>query len=199
MEIQGPTGWLEARHDVAPIEKTVTAVLCHPHPQYGGSMHDAVLETAAQECLQRGANCLRFNFRGVGGSEGRYDGAGGEVDDLEAIVAWAREEYPRDKLWLVGYSFGANVVWQALARESCAAARALLIAPPVGMMAFSDGETHTDQIQAIAGSADDFVDQQAFAAWQGVDTHVLEGADHFFGGAHGQLGELIGALLDQEA
>jgi len=196
MEIQGPAGWLEARHDVAPIEKTITTVLCHPHPQYGGSMHDAVLETATQEFLKVGANCLRFNFRGVGGSDGAYDGNGGEVDDLAAAIAWAREEYPRDKLWLAGYSFGANVVWQALKRESCAVERALLIAPPVGMMSFeTGGGTHTDRLQAIAGSADDFVDQATFTGWDGVETHVLQGADHFFGGHHDVLAAQIAALL----
>jgi len=200
IEITGPAGRIEAHYELASNEKTVTAVLCHPHPQYGGSMHDAVLDTAAKAYSAAGINCMRFNFRGVGASAGSYDGQGGEVEDLRAVVAWVREEYPRDKLHLMGYSFGAHIVWQALAHEQCKASRALLVAPPVGMMPFSTPEQlFTNQVDALAGTEDDFVKAEALAQWPDrcpqVTVHTLPGADHFFAGHHEGLGQSISELL----
>ncbi len=192
MHIQGPAGQLEARLDQAPAEKTITAVLCHPHPQYGGSMHDAVLATAVEVLMGAGVNCLRFNFRGVGGSEGQFDNGDGEVLDAVAAVDWVRQEYPRDEIWLIGYSFGASVAWRAA--SSIDPARLILIAPPVGMMKFEANAT-TAQVDAIAGSRDDFVDQATFNAWEDVDTHVIDGADHFFGGYHDALAETLSDLV----
>ena len=203
IEIAGPAGTIEARYDLAANEKTMTAILCHPHPQYGGSMHDAVLDAAAGAYSAAGINCMRFNFRGVGASAGSYDGEGGEVDDLQAVVAWVREEYPRDTLCLAGYSFGANIVWQALAREACAASRALLIAPPIGMMPFPTPDTlHTEKVNAIAGSADNFVDATAFQQWPAqcpqIAVHTLEGADHFFAGQHDELNACVATILAEQ-
>ncbi len=189
MPIPGPVGAIEAQHDRASAGRAITAVLCHPHPQYGGSMHDAVLNTAAQALLGAGVSCLRFNFRGVGASDGRFDQGEGETDDLIAVVDWLASEHPGDALWLVGYSFGAAVSWRALAR--CNPALTILIAPPVGMMPFAEHATLSGKVTALAGDQDSFVDQAAFAAWAGVETHVVAGADHFFGGHHDDLGNLI--------
>ncbi len=189
MLIPGPSGDLEARHDLAPAERTLTAVLCHPHPQYGGSMHDAVLQTAADALLAYGANCLRFNFRGVGSSSGSFDNGVGETEDLLAVINWVAEEYPRDKLWLVGYSFGASVAWRALTH--CEPEKTLLIAPPVGMMPFEQPASLPGRVMAFAGDRDDFVDQATFASWQDVESQVISGADHFFSGRHADLEQAI--------
>ncbi len=193
MFINGPAGPLEAALDCAPNEKTVTAVLCHPHPQYGGSMHDAVLQSAAEVLLANGVNCLRFNFRGVGDSAGSFDHGNGETDDLLAVINWQREEYPRDKLWLCGYSFGANVVWRALSTAN--PQRAVLIAPPVGMMEFGPAPDAVEHLDAIAGDRDDFVDKDKFNDWAGINSHVIAGADHFFSAGHEDLKETLAAIF----
>jgi len=189
MIIRGPAGELEAQLDVAKNEKAITAALCHPHPQYGGSMHDAVLQTVATALLSRGVNCLRFNFRGVGGSDGRFDNGVGEAEDLRSVCEWIALEYPRDKLWLAGYSFGASIVWQTLADVN--PARVLLVAPPVGRMDFSRPAPDGIEIHAVAGDRDDFVDLNQFETWTGVTTTVIAGADHFFASHQAELAEAV--------
>lgn len=198
MQIPGPTGTLEARLDEAQTRATDSpriAVLCHPHPQYGGSMHDAVLETATGALLAAGIDCVRFNFRGVGASAGVYDHGVGEVDDANAVLAWARDTEPSE-IWLAGYSFGARVAWQVLANPATeiTVARGLLIAPPVGSMSF-DGAT-TAPVDVFAGDADEFIESAALDAWQGVNIHRIPSANHFFMGAHPQLGDLLGHVIE---
>lgn len=180
MNIEGPTGILEADYRIPDQPCGVQAVLCHPHPQYGGSMHDRVLDCLARVLLDRGAAVLRFNFRGVGASDGRYANGDGEVDDLLAAAAWLRSQAPDDRLWAGGYSFGAFVAWRSLGR-GLDAERLLLVAPPLGHMDFSAGAAGIP-VDVFAGDADEFVDQQALAAWEGVRAHTLAGADHFFMG-----------------
>ncbi len=138
-------------------------------------------------------NCLRFNFRGVGASEGSYAQGAGETEDLVAVADWVQQEYPRDKIWLVGYSFGASIVWRALG--AIPTQRVLLIAPPLGNMAFEPISTTPAHIDAIAGDRDDFVDSGLFTAWEGVTAHTIEGADHFFAAHHGQLAEAVEQIL----
>jgi len=191
MLIDGPAGQLEAIYDESRTAREISAILCHPHPQYGGSMYDAVLETAATVLLAEGVNCLRFNFRGVGASAGRYDNGVGEVDDLLAAHHWLATTHAQHEVWWLGYSFGSAVVWRAL--QKATPKRALLIAPPVGMMDFAahTPATPLDNINAIAGDRDNFVDATRFANWPGVTTHVIPGADHFFSASHAELAQTI--------
>jgi alpha/beta superfamily hydrolase len=185
MLIDGPSGALETRFDSAARPAGVQAVLCHPHPLYGGSLHDAVLDCLTTVLLRAGVDVLRFNFRGVGASEGRHDRGIGEVDDLLAAARWLQARDPAAALWCGGYSFGAWVTWQALAR-GLGAARAVLIAPPVGTMAFAPLDA-APAVDVVIGDADDYADPAALAAWRGVRVHSLAGADHFFGGRLDQL------------
>jgi alpha/beta superfamily hydrolase len=85
------------------------AVLCHPHPQYGGTMDNRVVYRAGKGAVDAGFAALRFNFRGVGGSTGSYDGGEGEQSDVSAAIAWLRRTYPELPLALIGFSFGAWV------------------------------------------------------------------------------------------
>ncbi len=192
MFIESPSGALEARWDEAAGGAETTAVLCHPHPQYGGSMHDAVLQTAAEVLLDAGISCLRFNFRGVGSSDGRYDNGVGEADDLLAASAWAASNQPNHTIWWLGYSFGAAVVWSAL--QTLQPPRAILIAPPVGMMDLNARPPDHTEILAIAGDQDSFVDSGALAGWSAAQTHIISGADHFFGAHHSDLAAAIKKL-----
>ncbi|MEQ8859501.1 MAG: alpha/beta hydrolase [Pseudomonadales bacterium] len=197
LHIDGPAGRLTARYDAVAVACTAQAVLCHPHPQYGGSMDDAVLATVAERLLAAGIGVLRFNFRGVGGSDGTYDGGDGEVADLLAATAWLRREQATGPLWAGGYSFGAWVTWRALA-AGLQADRILLIAPPVGAMTFAAGPL-PDIAFAIAGDADDFVDGAALQALPGVDTTIIAGCDHFFSGAHEELAAAVDRVLNDQA
>jgi alpha/beta superfamily hydrolase len=193
MQIKGPTGALQVQIDSAENGQDVTAIMCHPHPQYGGSMHDAVLQTAADVLLQQGIRCVRFNFRGVGTSEGKYDGGTGEVDDLLAVTSWVSDKYTDQKVWWLGYSFGAAMVWQALKQYT--PIRGIMIAPPVSMMNFADIQS-TSRLDAIAGDQDDFVDINALENWQAVNTLVIPGADHFFSAHHAELSRALAGLLN---
>ena len=185
MRIPSSQGHLEARLDRPAEPAGIAAVLCHPHPLYGGNLHDGVLDHVARALLHRGVSCLRFNFRGVGASDGRFDGGGGETDDLMDAIAWLHARETTRHLWLAGYSFGAHVVWQALGRGA-EADRVLLVAPPVGRMAF-EVRRLACPVDVFAGAADEFIDQQTLAAWDGVNIHLLAGADHFFVGCGADL------------
>lgn len=192
MDIPGPAGALEAQLDRSPAASGRFAVLCHPHPQYGGSMHDAVLDILAGALLADGVCCLRFNFRGVGASEGRSSGGSAEAEDLLAAAAWLRAEHAPDELWLGGYSFGASIVWQAAAAID--AQRLLLIAPPVGLMQFSDQDLQA-RIDVFAGDRDDYVDFARLNTLKGATVHQLAGADHFFMGFQDQLRAQIATAI----
>ena len=110
----------------------LAAVVLHPHPQYGGDMHNHVVVAICEALAAAGASTLRFNFRGTGASEGTYDGGRGEVDDAVAAVATSRAAHPDARVILIGYSFGAIVAANAAMREPELAALAL-VSPPLAM------------------------------------------------------------------
>ena len=194
--IPGPVGGLEAvmacpeeRQDNGPI-----AVICHPHPLYGGTMANKVVYIVANTFGELGLPTLRFNFRGVGHSQGRFDQGRGEVEDLVAVCRWFRRRYPESPLWLAGFSFGSYVAFQAHQRVE--AERLLLIAPPVTKYDFN-AET---QIQipwmVIQGGKDEVVEPEKVSTWvrrQGasVSYEWLGDADHFFHGRLNQIREAI--------
>ncbi len=191
LHIPGPAGALEARL-TGPVTDRI-AVLCHPHPLYGGSMHDGVLAILADALASAGVAALRFNFRGVGGSEGSHDGKGGERSDLEAVLNWLRSSHPDATLLLGGYSFGASVV--STLEDPGPAERVLLIAPPVGNLE-TKAPDGTIPVHVFVGDQDAFVDLNALeAAWTQADIHVLPGADHFFGTAVAELQAAISSAL----
>src|SRR5216110_1741267 len=145
-DIAGPAGRLEAILDEPPTNGGVTdeglvargqagglraaVVLAHPHPQYGGTMHTKVVFQAAKALVRIGCAVLRFNFRGVGTSEGTWDEGRGEMDDFRAGIGFMRERYPNTALWSAGMSFGA---WISLTvgAEDAAISTMLGIAPPL--------------------------------------------------------------------
>ncbi|MEM7216727.1 MAG: alpha/beta fold hydrolase [Pseudomonadota bacterium] len=190
MQIDATVGPLEARMDVRTTD-TRAALLCHPHPQYGGSMHDAVLDCAAQRLSDAGFATLRFNFRGVGGSAGAFDNGVGEKVDVIDAWNWLRAQSNWDALWLVGYSFGAAMAWGAQ-RDCAGLDRLVLIAPPASAIALP-AEAGDGAYDVIVGTEDGFF--SAARLPPGARLQTLPGADHFFGGEFDALAAAVTTLL----
>ncbi|MDE0693951.1 MAG: alpha/beta fold hydrolase [Gammaproteobacteria bacterium] len=188
--IEGPAGALELAVDVRGGD---CAVLCHPHPLYGGSMHDAVLGIAEQAWQRQGGSSVRFNYRGVGASEGSFDGGNGEAEDAACVANWVRSTLETSTLTLLGYSFGAGVAWRAAAALDDIA-QVVLVAPPMPSMDFP--HRGTPRTVLIHGDQDDFVDAEFATKWaaeqESARLITLQGADHFFSGA----GEALSAAFD---
>lgn len=129
--IDGPEGSLEVAVKLPSTREfeTGVAVLAHPHPLYGGNMDNAVVRRTAQRLRERGHPTVRFNFRGVGGSDGVHHGGDGEVADLSAVVDWCQARFDQTPILLVGYSFGAATILRAAPRADILGI--LLIAPPL--------------------------------------------------------------------
>jgi hypothetical protein len=196
--VPGPAGPIETSlSEGDPARASI--VLCHPHPQYGGSMHDAVLDTIERAAQRSSMATVKFNFRGVGASEGDYDHGIGEVDDLLAVLDWLRVERPSAKLWLGGYSFGSNIVWRAL-DSATDTALVLLVAPPIGAMDYAAHTGLHAAVEVIYGDHDAFIDAAELERWattaaSRVRTTTVAGADHFFGGMHAALAEAVEQVL----
>ena len=195
--IDGPAGRIEAALDCPEGEgapQPVLAIVCHPLPTEGGSMHNKVVTMTARALRESGLTTLRFNFRGVGQSQGEFDDGDGELDDLRAVAAWARAAHPDKALWLVGFSFGA---WIALRGAVELEAAALIsIAPPVGRSWDFDVAIPDIPWLVIQGDADEIVDPGAVHAWieslpQAPDVVRMPDASHFF---HRKLMDLRGAV-----
>lgn len=174
--IEGPAGRLEGAfsdHGDAAV-----AVLCHPHPLYGGTMDDAVLSALSTVLEDAGISVLRFNFRGVGASEGDHDHGVGEVDDVIAACRWAGER--GERLLLGGYSFGAAAALRAA--EAAGAGALVLAAPPPALL--EGVSAPAVPAVAIYGDRDAFVDEAALLGVLGdrATYHRVDGADHFFMG-----------------
>lgn len=196
--IPGPAGRLEALVEEPTQERTPAgvAVLCHPHPLYGGTLQNKVVHTLARTCNTLGLVAVRFNFRGVGASAGDYADAIGETEDLHAVLAWVRERWPGQPLWLGGFSFGAYVALRAA--EHWPLQRLITVAPAVNLFATAPlAPVRTDWLLA-QGDADEIVPHGQVLDWisgleQAPKLLVLPGAGHFF---HGRLNELRERLLD---
>jgi len=196
--IPGPVWTLEARfEEPAPgVPPAAVGVVCHPHPLHGGTMQNKVVHTLARAMQELGAPTVRFNFRGVGASEGVHDGGVGEVEDALAAIAWARARWSCERLWLAGFSFGAAV---ALHASVHAAADALVtVAPPVGRLLVEPVTRPACPWLVVQGDRDELVDFETVKAWvagyaPSPQFAPMQGAEHFF---HGRLGELRSVVID---
>ncbi len=172
------------------------AVICHPHPLYGGSMRNKVVHILAQTFNQMGMLSVTFNFRGVGKSQGRYDEGRGESDDLLSVVSYFRERYPRAPLWLAGFSFGSYVALRA--HRAAGAERLLLVAPPVRMFDYDELPEVTIPWLVVQGGKDEITAPEAVSSWVAARPtrpvyRWLADADHFF---HGRLNRLREAVIN---
>ena len=199
--VSGPAGAIECAIDQPTQTPTRgLALLCHPHPLHGGTLDNKVVQTLARAFVGLGYTAVRFNFRGIGLSEGAWDEGRGEVDDALAVIAAHRQ--PGQALVVAGFSFGGYVASQAAARLPAeqAAERLVLIAPAVAN--FTMAAVPADTL-VVHGETDDVVPLAACFDWarpQALPVTVLPGAGHFF---HGQLPVLkqivVGAWLARAA
>ena len=192
--IAGAAGDIELIVDLPAAAPRAVAVCCHPHPLFGGTLTNKVIHTVARSFTTQGAAAVRFNFRGVGASQGAHDDGIGETEDLVTVAEWARSRWPDLPLWLGGFSFGSYVALRGAAR--LAPALLVTVAPPVGRWDFSSIAAPTCPWLVVQGSEDELVPAAGVVAWAqtlqpAVRIAMLDGATHFF---HGRLHELQDAV-----
>ncbi len=164
------------------------AVICHPHPLFGGTMDNKVVTTLARAYRDLGIHAVRFNFRGVGESAGEHDNAIGEVDDLLAVTAWLKEQLPQHQLLLAGFSFGSSIAAQASFRM-VGVKHLSLVAPPVTRYPYAVENKFPVPLCVLQGDKDEQVEAAEVVVWaealtSAVEYHSLVSAGHFF---HGHL------------
>ena len=202
--VPGPAGAIEvatwAPAATGPIaESSRVAVVCHPHPLHGGAMQNKVVTTVARAYRDLGVPVVRFNFRGVGRSEGEFDNAVGEVDDLLAVIKWLQSSPTEAKLLLAGFSFGSSVAAQASHRLTGLIEHLLLLAPPVERYRFDVEGRFPCPVLTVIGDQDELVDVPGVYRWEQElqSPHQMINypeASHFF---HGTLGPLKADVSEQ--
>lgn len=197
--VEGPAGLLEARLTL-PSQPRVgqVAVVCHPHPLFGGTMNNKVVTTLERALRDQGLAVVTFNFRGVGQSAGTHDHGRGEIDDCLAVVAWARQQTQANTVYLAGFSFGSYIAAAASQRlpADVTLQQLLLIAPPVHHYPFVELSLPAST-RIFMGDADEVVPAAEVFAWakqQQLTLIPFAGCSHFF---HGRLTDLRQCLEEQ--
>ncbi len=186
----GPEGRLEGRYHHSKEENAPIALVLHPHPQHGGTMNNKVVYTMFQTFVKKGFSVLRFNFRGVGRSQGRFDNGPGELSDAAAAIDWMQTHNNNaPDCWIGGFSFGAWISMQLMMRRP-EINRFISIAPPASVQDFSFLAPCPSSGLIIHGSVDDIIPfesvdklAQKISAQKNIeiDYHIIDGGDHFFG------------------
>jgi len=194
-ELDGPAGKMQCLLDLPEGAPRGVALVAHPHPLYGGTMENKVAQTLARTFVTLGYAAARFNFRGVGESEGVHDEGRGEVDDMAVMYAHMREQYPDLPITLTGFSFGTFVQAQfalRLAAEGRPAERLVLVGTAAGKWPMP--QVPEDTI-LIHGELDDTITLQEVFEWArplDLPVTVITGADHFF---HRKLGHIKNLVI----
>jgi len=191
--LPGAVGVLEAvaSPPTSEISREHALILCHPHPLFGGTMENKVVTTLFRQFSQWGFHVVRFNYRGVGKSEGTFDNTVGETEDLLAVARWLQKEKPSLKLWLAGFSFGAVVAAKGAAHLPCE--QLISLAPPVHHYDFEKIPPLNIPWLVIQPEEDEVVPPAAVYDWvahahnPSLQLIRMPGASHFF---HGQLVKL---------
>jgi len=176
-------------------------VITHPHPLYGGSMYNNVVESLVYAYQQAGYATLRFNFRGVGSSQGKYDDGQGEQEDVKAALHYLAEQ-GKNVVDLAGYSFGAWV--NALARpEGDIVQRMVMVSPPVAFLDFGPPQSIPQLRLVVAGGRDEIAPSELIKTilpnWNSsARLEIIEGADHFYGAYTEKLESILTDYLAGE-
>lgn len=201
MRVTFDSGGLRLEGDwSAPAEPLAAAVVCHPHPQYGGDMDNAVVCTVATVLQQAGVATLRFNFRGVGGSQGTYGGGAGEIEDARAAAAYVMARTGLAAVTLAGYSFGAMVALR-LGADWAAAERLIAVAPPLSFFDLA-ALAHCERPKLfVVGDRDAYcgvreLDEQLAGVAAPTMQRIIPGADHFFVGHGSEIAAAVRSFLD---
>ena len=204
--INGPAGRLEARYHHEGRSENPIALILHPHPQFGGTMNNQIVYHLYYTFQERGFSVLRFNFRGVGRSQGAFDHGQGELSDAASALDWAQSINPEARsCWIAGFSFGAWIGMQLLMRRP-EIEGFISIAPPANLYDFSflapcpsSGMiVHGDKdavvpYKDVTGLVDKLKTQKGIV----IEQKVIPGANHFFDGKVDVLMQSVGAYLDK--
>lgn len=200
-ELKGPAGRLEALLDVPDGTPKAGVVFAHPLPTHGGTMHTKAVFQGTKGLVRARCAVLRFNFRGVGGSEGAFDGGEGEKGDFTAALDFMAARYPGVPLWAAGFSFGSWVALETGAVDPRVTAL-IGIAPPVTRPGydFSNTRQSTKAKFFVQGEADDICPLEDMWRFYGAlpepkELVVIDGADHLFDGHTTEVGEALEDLL----
>ncbi len=187
--IAGPVGRIEARYHQAKVKNAPLAIVLHPHPEHGGTMNNKVTYAIYRTFVELGFSTLRFNFRGVGRSEGKFDHGEGELSDAAACLDWLQVQNPEPKqCWVAGFSFGAWVCMQLLMRRP-ELDGFIAVAPPANMYDFSFLAPCPVSGMILQGAKDEIVPKDSvlklasrLSAQRGlhIDYRVIPEAGHFF-------------------
>ena len=199
--LKGPAGRLEALLNEGRPDATHAALVCHPHPLYGGTMHNKVVYRLARGLRRAGIAVLRFNFRGVGGSAGVFDSGKGEMEDYRAALDFMSARYPGTPLWAAGFSFGS---WVGLETGAADPRVSVLIgiAPPVAREGYTFENTleSTKPKFLVQGDLDELCPIQSMWAFyaklkEPKELVVIDGASHLFEGKTREVGDALEGLL----
>jgi hypothetical protein len=200
-DLSGPAGRLEGVIDEPSTPPRAAVVFAHPLPTHGGTMHTKAVFQGAKGLVRAGCVVLRFNFRGVGRSEGTFDQGPGEMEDFRAALDYMATRYPDLPLWAAGFSFGS---WIALETGAADDRVAVLIgvAPPVSRSGydFSNTRRSTKPKFFVQGEADDICPIQDMWKFYGElpepkELVVIDAADHLFDGHTTEVGDALEELL----
>jgi alpha/beta superfamily hydrolase len=195
VKVHGPLGELQTEittNDLVDYTVDKVAIVCHPHPLQQGTMDNKVVTTVAKSFNKLNIPAIRFNYRGVGESDGVYGDFVGEVEDCQAILNWAKLKFPNAKFIFAGFSFGAYIAAKACADNLKDAIYLCTVAPSVERMPFNELPFIDCPWLTIMGDADEIVRPEAVFQWYEslkANKHLIKfpGAKHFF---HGNLVEL---------
>lgn len=195
LSIGGPAGPLEAVTTCPASPACAVAVICHPHPLHGGTMHNKVVHTLARSFGELGLATVRFNFRGIGSSAGAYGRGAGEAEDALAVLKWVQAHRPQDQIWLAGFSFGAYIALRVAAEFPVA--QLVLVAPPVHLHD-ELGAPRVPRVPMLVlqGEQDEVVSAEAVKDWLNSLSprpamRLFPGVGHYF---HGRLNDLRAAV-----
>lgn len=203
--INGPAGRIEGRYQHSKAPNAPVALLLHPHPQHGGTMNNRIVYALFHAFARRGFSCLRFNFRGVGRSQGAYDKGEGELADAAAALDWLQTwNQNASACWIGGFSFGAWIGMQLLMRRP-EIDGFVSVAPPANMFDFSFLAPCPSSGLIVHGAADEIVPEAATAKLVAklsqqkdirIDYRVMDDANHFFHNRTDELTAVVDAYLD---
>ncbi len=202
----GPAGRIEGRYHPAARKTAPIGIVLHPHPQFGGTMNNQVAYQLYYAFVNRGFSALRFNFRGVGRSQGSFDHGQGELSDAAAALDWVQSINPEARAcWIAGFSFGAWIGMQLLMRRP-EVEGFISIAPPANLYDFSFLAPCPSSGLIIHGDKDGVVPPSAvqglidkLKTQKGIviEQVIVPGANHFFEGKVEPLMDQVSAYLDK--